>query len=142
MGFEETLTDIFVNWSSLILSFYILGTGYLGLMFVDYLRTRYTYTPLANNYTLFDKIMRSLLLGFISFSLLLSLRGTDMTNQVDVLEVIKSFGLSIFVVTAITSILIAYLFYILFDYLPAFVGEMRSSKKPIPRKKKREPSFK
>ena len=83
----QEVAGIFLNWSSLLLVLFVIGIGYVGLVFIQNLRGKKIY-----DMPLFDKIIRSSLLGFVSFSSILYLLGVDLTKQEDILKLISASG--------------------------------------------------
>lgn len=131
MGPEETLSGIFLDWSSLLLVLFVLGIGYIGLVLISFLRGVDIY-----KIPLYDKIIRSALLGFISFTSILSFIGINITSQEDIFKLIGTMGVALIMFNAIVCIGISYLIYLIFYFLPNI--EIRIKKiRENPKKKKK-----
>ncbi|MBI3033072.1 hypothetical protein HYY69_06365 [Candidatus Woesearchaeota archaeon] len=115
MALEDIFTSSILEWKSLILLLHILGVGYVGLSFIEWRRE----SGRIYDVPLFDKFIRSMLLGFLTFYLLLSILNIQIINDKDVLALIGGkYGLLVFVIDVLICIGISYGIHLLFYYLP------------------------
>ena len=113
IGPEEAISGMFLDWNSLILVLFVLGVGYLGLGFIQHLRGKK-----IGDMKIFDKLIRSSLLGFLSFSSVLTIIGVNIASKEDIFTLIGQTGLALFVLNVLVCIAISYLVYMLFYILP------------------------
>lgn len=108
---EETLANLFLDWKSLVLVFFILGVGYVGLFYVCALRKN----DIFHDIPVFDKLIISSLLGFVSFSAVLSISGVKIVNEIDIFNLISEQGVGLFIVTIVICLAISFMISIV-DY--------------------------
>ncbi|MEW5897164.1 MAG: hypothetical protein AB1668_05700 [Nanoarchaeota archaeon] len=129
MGAEEGLIGVFVQWKSLILVLFVLGVEYIGLTFLEFLKKKQA----IYNMTLYDKIIRSALLGFISFSIVILMNKIKITEQEDIFKLIGVQGLGLFLITTIICIAISFAVYVAFYYsAPNKNKNIKNRRKKLP----------
>ena len=113
MAGTEEVTAIFLNWDSLLLALFVIGTGYLGLLFFESLKGKNIY-----DMPLYDKIIQSSLLGFVSFSVVITTQTIDITDKESIFTLIGEYGLFLFLLTSIICIGLVFGIYLLFYIIP------------------------
>ena len=120
MVYEEAVTGILLNWTSLILTMYVIGVGYIGLVFIQHLRV-----DSIIDMPLFDKFIRCVLLGFLTFLVTLSQDKINITEEFDIFLHIGAGGLSFFIRSIITCLLISGVIYVIFYKIPNLEIEIK-----------------
>ena len=96
---EGEISSIFLNWDSLLLALFVLGIGYIGLYFFQYLKKKNIYTL-----PIYDKLIQSSLIGFISFSFSVSSLKIQITDKQSIYQAIGNLGLFLFFYTLIVAL--------------------------------------
>lgn len=113
MAPEDILAGTVLNWSSLLIALHILGVGYIGLVFLRALTGKK-----LDDMNLYDKIIQSAILGFLSFSIVFMTTGISITDEKNVFIAIGTSGIVVFLLSTIICSMIAYFAYLVFYYIP------------------------
>lgn len=132
---QEALEGIFLDWSSLLLTLFVLGVGYVGFVFFCHKRGVNIF-----EIPLYDKIVRSSIIGFLSISLVVSFLGKDISKPEDIILLISQTSWALFLLTMGVSVLLAYIIYFLFYIYPEIqlVIEYKSKEKSMSKTKKQK----
>ena len=110
---EEAL-KLLLQWPSVILLTFILGCGYVGLCLIESLKKKNHLFKMP----VFDKLVRSILLGFLGFGILLDTLKVDITDQQAIIDQISKYGFPLFLNNLLLVILISFTIYVYFYLLP------------------------
>jgi len=119
---EGEISSIFLNWDSLLLALFVLGIGYIGLYFFQYLKKKNIYTL-----PIYDKLIQSSLIGFISFSFSVSSLKIQITDKQSIYQAIGNLGLFLFFYTLIVALFFVFLIYLFFYIVPTIEVRFRKN---------------